>query len=67
MRNEASYCVQETLEFNNEIMPRFASSPVLDRILASPRDLNGSDPNLFTLLESEKALYTLEMMILLAK
>ena len=42
---EASYCVQETLVFNNENKPRFASAPVLDRIRASPRDLNGSDPN----------------------
>ena len=31
--------------FNNENKPRFASGPVLDRIHASPRDLNGSDPN----------------------
>ena len=42
---EASYCLQETLVFNNENKPRFASAPVLDRIRASPRDLNRSDPN----------------------
>ena len=33
----------ETLVFNNENKPRFASASVLNRIRASPRDLNGSD------------------------
>ena len=42
----ASYCVKETLVFNNKSKPRFASAPALDRIRASTRDLNGSDPNL---------------------
>ena len=31
--------------FNNENKPRFACAAVVDRIRASPRDLNGSDPN----------------------
>ena len=45
MRTEASYSVKETLVFNNESKPRFASAPVLDRISASTWDLNGSDQN----------------------
>ena len=30
--------------FNNENKPRFTSAPVLDRVRACPKDLNGSDP-----------------------
>ena len=42
---EASYCVQEILALNNQSRPRFAFAPVLDRIRASPREQNGSNPN----------------------
>ena len=42
---EDSYCVQETLVFNNENKPCFLSLSVLDRIRAPLRDLIWSDPS----------------------